>query len=61
LAADHGGFDLKEELAAHLRAAGHEVIDFGAHNLSQAERRLRRLGKIGSLEPGKTGQKHIGP
>jgi ribose 5-phosphate isomerase B len=32
IAADHGGFGLKEELAAHLRAAGHEVVDFGAHD-----------------------------
>jgi ribose 5-phosphate isomerase B len=27
---DHGGFSLKEELVAQLRAAGHEVVDFGA-------------------------------
>jgi len=31
VATDHGGFDLKQEFVAHLRAAGHEVIDFGAH------------------------------
>ena len=30
---DHGGFGLKEELVAQLRAAGHEVVDFGAHKL----------------------------
>ena len=29
LAADHGGFELKERLAALLREAGHEVVDFG--------------------------------
>ena len=29
LGADHGGFDLKTELAAHLRAAGHQVQDVG--------------------------------
>lgn len=29
---DHGGFGLKLELAARLRAAGHEVVDFGAHH-----------------------------
>jgi deoxyribose-phosphate aldolase len=29
LGADHGGFDLKTSLAAHLRAAGHEVEDVG--------------------------------
>ena len=33
IATDHGGFGLKEELVAHLRAAGHEVVDFGAHSL----------------------------
>jgi len=33
IATDHGGFGLKEELVAHLRDAGHEVIDFGAHTL----------------------------
>jgi len=33
IATDHGGFGLKETLLARLRAAGHEVLDFGAHNL----------------------------
>ena len=32
VATDHGGFDLKEALLAPLRAAGHEVVDFGAHH-----------------------------
>ncbi len=31
IATDHGGFGLKEELAAYLREAGHEVLDVGAH------------------------------
>jgi ribose 5-phosphate isomerase B len=30
LAADHGGFEMKHVLLARLRAAGHEVTDFGA-------------------------------
>lgn len=34
LAADHGGFPLKEEITVFLREAGHEVIDFGAHHLT---------------------------
>jgi len=34
VATDHGGFGLKEELVAQLRAAGHEVVDFGANMLS---------------------------
>jgi ribose 5-phosphate isomerase B len=35
IATDHGGFSLKEELLAQLRAAGHEVVDFGAHSLNE--------------------------
>ena len=30
IATDHGGFALKQELLEKLRAAGHEVVDFGA-------------------------------
>ena len=33
IAADHGGFWLKEDLLARLAAAGHEVTDFGSHRL----------------------------
>ena len=33
IATDHGGFGLKEDLLARLRAAGHEVVDFGATTL----------------------------
>lgn len=31
---DHGGFELKNQLAQKLRAAGHEVTDFGAVSLN---------------------------
>ena len=31
LGADHGGVDLKNAIAAHLKAAGHEVDDFGTN------------------------------
>jgi ribose 5-phosphate isomerase B len=34
IATDHGGFGLKEELVSRIRAAGHEVVDFGAHSLN---------------------------
>jgi ribose 5-phosphate isomerase B len=37
IAADHGGFDLKEELLKQLREAGYEVVDFGAHGLNQGD------------------------
>jgi ribose 5-phosphate isomerase B len=33
VAADHGGFELKEQLVGRLRAGGHEVVDFGACRL----------------------------
>ena len=33
IAADHGGFELKVKLTAALKAAGYEVVDFGAHEL----------------------------
>lgn len=33
IAADHGGFALKEYLTSALNAAGYEVVDFGAHKL----------------------------
>ena len=37
IATDHGGFGLKEELVAQLRAAGHEVVDFGANSLAPSD------------------------
>jgi len=37
IATDHGGFGLKEDLAGHIRAAGHEVVDFGAHSLNPSD------------------------
>jgi ribose 5-phosphate isomerase B len=33
VAADHGGFDLKERVVRALREEGHEVVDFGASSL----------------------------
>src|SRR5215468_2028153 len=37
IATDHGGYGLKEELVAQLQKAKHEVIDFGAHQLSSSD------------------------
>jgi ribose 5-phosphate isomerase B len=34
IAADHGGFALKEQIATSLKAAGHELIDYGTHELA---------------------------
>jgi RpiB/LacA/LacB family sugar-phosphate isomerase len=37
IAADHGGFHLKLEIAELLRSGGLDVIDFGAHRLDEAD------------------------
>ena len=37
IASDHGGFILKEQIAELMRGAGHEVVDFGAHQLSPGD------------------------
>jgi ribose 5-phosphate isomerase B len=37
IATDHGGFGLKEELLSHLREAGYEAVDFGAHSLNPSD------------------------
>ena len=42
IAADHGGFRLQEELLSQRRAAGHEVVDFGAHRPSEASGKTAR-------------------
>jgi ribose 5-phosphate isomerase B len=58
IAADHGGFGLKEELVAQLRAAGHEVVDFGARELNPGDDYpdfvvpLGRAVAAGTVEPG---------
>ena len=58
IAADHGGFALKQELAARLRTAGHEIVDFGAgaleqrRRLSGLRRAARRAVVAGQVERG---------
>lgn len=37
IATDHGGFELKQKLAERLRAAGHEIVDFGAHKMESGD------------------------
>jgi ribose 5-phosphate isomerase B len=37
IATDHGGFNLKEGLVKQVREAGYEVVDFGAHKLSDGD------------------------
>jgi hypothetical protein len=37
IAADHGGFGLKEDLRSRLTAAGHEVVGFGANRLESGD------------------------
>lgn len=37
LAADHGGFELKEILVPYIKSLGHEVKDFGAFKLNDID------------------------
>ncbi len=37
IAADHGGFELKEYLVIRLRVAGYEILDFGNTTLNPAD------------------------
>jgi ribose 5-phosphate isomerase B len=37
IAADHGGFTLKEQMTKSLRDSGYEVVDFGAHQLNNED------------------------
>jgi ribose 5-phosphate isomerase B len=37
LAADHGGFELKEILLPYLKSLGHEIKDFGAFDLNNLD------------------------
>jgi len=37
IATDHAGFRLKEELIAHLREDGHEVVDIGPYSLDPGD------------------------
>ena len=34
---DHGALALKNKVAAHLQAKGHEVVDFGTHTLASCD------------------------
>lgn len=37
LAADHGGFELKEGIKLHLELSGHEVLDLGTHDTESVD------------------------
>lgn len=57
LGGDHAGFELKNTIAEHLREAGHDVIDCGAHTYDPADdypafcidAAIRTVGDPGSL------------
>jgi ribose 5-phosphate isomerase B len=58
IATDHGGFGLKQELIAHLREAGHDVVDFGADSVNPGDdypdfvMPLARAVAVGKVERG---------
>ena len=37
IAADHGGFELKEKIKKFLESTGHAIVDFGANALDDAD------------------------
>ena len=37
MASDHGGFALKQAVAAYLREQGHQVEDFGCHSTESCD------------------------
>ena len=37
IGSDHAGFELKSVLVEHLRAAGHDVVDHGAHTYEKLD------------------------
>jgi ribose 5-phosphate isomerase B len=37
IASDHGGYELKTQVAEQLRGSGYEVMDFGAHQFNPAD------------------------
>ena len=37
IGADHGAFELKQAVVAHLRAVGHEVTDFGTDSKTSVD------------------------
>jgi len=47
ISTDHGGFALKQDLMARLRAAGHDVADFGAEKLSFTPSQPARSARTG--------------
>jgi ribose 5-phosphate isomerase B len=58
IAADQGGFGLKEDLRSRLAAADHDVVDFGANRLEQGDdypdfvNPLARAAESGTVERG---------
>ena len=37
IACDHGGLNLKNKIIAHVKAAGHEVVDFGTNTADSCD------------------------
>jgi ribose 5-phosphate isomerase B len=56
--ADHGGYPLNERIIAELRAAGHEVEDFGTHDGAQPDDYPDYALKVGDAV--RTGRAQIG-
>ena len=58
IAADHAGYELKVALLEHLQAAGHDVVDHGAHSyvaLDDYPPMCSSAGEAGVAEAGSLG------
>ena len=53
IGADHNGYDLKEAVKEHVEALGHEVEDFGCHNVQKQTIQMWQLKLVKAYNKGK--------
>ncbi|MFQ5493837.1 MAG: ribose 5-phosphate isomerase B [Phycisphaerae bacterium] len=54
LSSDHRGYDAKEQIKAHLAAAGHQVVDFGCDSTASCDYPDTALRGAASVASGQT-------
>lgn len=53
VAGDHAGFEMKQDLAARLRARGHDVLDLGTHSTDAVDYPDCAVAVAGALRDGR--------